>query len=69
MVINHSKKTNNCRAARKLIIVEANVQWWRQQMLKLINQTQLENISFSPSMEVLRIKKGNFEVMHLKTKD
>jgi len=55
MVINHSKKTNNCRAARKLIIVAANVQWWRQQMPKLMNHTPLENISFSPSMEVLRI--------------
>jgi len=37
MVINHSKKTNNCRAARKLIIVEANIRRWRQQMLKLMD--------------------------------
>jgi len=55
MVINHSKKTNNCKAARKLIIVAAKVQWGRQQMPKLMNQTPLENISFSPSMEILRI--------------
>jgi len=32
-------------------------------------QTPPENISFNPSMEVLRITKGNYEVTHLKTKD
>jgi hypothetical protein len=32
-------------------------------------QTPPEKISISPSMEVLRITKGNYGVMHLKTKD
>jgi hypothetical protein len=32
-------------------------------------QTPSENISVSPSMKVLRIAKGNYAVMHSKTKE
>jgi len=37
MVINYTKKTNNCNAAAKLVVAEPNLQRWRQQKEKLLN--------------------------------
>jgi hypothetical protein len=37
MVIKHTKKTNYCNGAAKLIDAEANIQRWRQQKQKLLN--------------------------------
>jgi replicative superfamily II helicase len=36
-VINYAKKTNNCSAARKFSVAEANVRRWQEQKQKLRN--------------------------------
>jgi hypothetical protein len=46
MLINHSKKTNNCSVARRFRLLEANIQSWRQQKEMLINVKSAQ-ISYS----------------------
>jgi hypothetical protein len=51
MVINYTKKTNNCNAAAKLIVAEAEIQRWRQQNEKLLNVNSTWKSFSSPKYE------------------
>jgi hypothetical protein len=43
MLINHSKKTNNCSVVRTFRLLEASIQSWRQQkeMLIIVEAAQI----------------------------
>jgi hypothetical protein len=47
-VINYTKKTKNCSAARKFGVAEANVRRWREQKQKLWNAKYIRKSSRGP---------------------
>jgi hypothetical protein len=48
MLINYTKKTNNCNAARKFTVAEANIQSWRQEKKKLIDANSAQKSFIDP---------------------
>jgi hypothetical protein len=58
-VINYAEKTNNCSAARKLGVAEANVRRWREQKQKLRNAKCIQKSFQGP-------KHGGFQELEKK---
>jgi len=67
MVIKHTKKTNNCSTAAKLIVAEANIQRWRQQKQKILNMNSTRKSFSSPKYGCFQqSKQGIVEFVCLK---
>jgi hypothetical protein len=62
MQINHAEKTNNCNTARKSTVLETNVQIWRKQKQKPINENNTQK-SFSGSTSG-KYKKRSVDVFY-----
>jgi hypothetical protein len=69
MVTNYAVKTNNCNAARKFSVAEANVQRWKEQKQKLINTNTIQKSCSGPRHGCFQeLEKEIIEFVHFKRK-